>query len=83
MNTIKSIIRLAILFGLCALGLCLIFHQETYNDIIFFCLKIFFNKAMGIACLFAVGLLYCRWSKTDRLLIKYEKWFKEAEQTRL
>ncbi|MDE5871181.1 MAG: hypothetical protein K2H22_04440 [Muribaculaceae bacterium] len=83
MNTTKSILRLAVLFGLCALGLCLLFHKECFNDLTIFCLKVFFDKALGILCFFLLGFLYFKWCKTDKWLMKYEEWIKEAEQTRL
>lgn len=84
MNIIKSITRIAVLVALCALGSCLIFHKEDYNDPLFlFCLKVFFNKAMGVLCFFVLGMLYNKWCRTDRWLRQYEKWIKEAEQTEL
>ena len=83
MNTVKSIIRLSVLLGLCALGLCLIFHKESFTDITLFCLKVFFDKTLGILCFFLLGFLYFKWCKTDRWLMKYEKWIKEAEEAKL
>lgn len=83
MNIAKSIMRLAILVALCALGLFLIFHQEAFDDITIFCLRVFIDKALGILCFFLLGCLYLKWCKTDKWLKKYEEWIKEAEEARL
>ena len=83
MNTAKSIIRLAVLLALCALGLGLIFHSEKFCDITRFCIKVFIDKTLGILCFFLLGFLYMKWCKTDKWLKQYEKWIKEAEEARL
>lgn len=84
MNTVKSIIRIAVLFVLCALGLDLIFDIEDPNEpLTLFCLKTAFEVAIGIICFIIMGFLYIRWCKTDKWLKKYEEWIKEAEEARL
>ncbi len=84
MNTIKSIIRLAVLFALCALGIALIFDPCSLDDPLeVFCIKTIVEEALGIGCIVGTGLLYVRWSKTDRWLSKYEEWMKEAEEAEL
>lgn len=84
MNTAKSIIRLAVLVALCALGLFLIFDPEKSDlPMLAYCVKVFFDKAIGILCFIAAGLLYNKWCATDRWLKKYESWIKEAEEAQL
>lgn len=84
MNTTKSIIRIAVLFTLCALGLFLIFNIGDPNEpIIIFCLRSSLEVAIGIICFIITGHLYFRWSKTDKWLMKYEGWIKEAEEAHL
>ncbi len=84
MNTSKLIIRLVVLIALCALGLFLIFDPEVmHNSLTAFCIRVFLDKALGVACIIATGFLYNRWCKTDPWLKKYEEWIKEAEQTEL
>lgn len=84
MNTTKSIIRIAVLFALCALGLFLIFDiEDPKGPLTLFCLKYAFDVAIGIICFIITGLLYIKWSKTDKWLMKYEGWIKEAEEAQL
>lgn len=84
MNTTKSIIRIAVLFALCALGLFLIFNIGDPNEpVTLFCLKTSLEVALGIICFIITGMLYIKWSKTDKWLMKYEGWIKEAEEAQL
>ena len=84
MKTAKSIIRIAVLFALCALGLFLILNVgDPSEPLTLFCLKTSIEIALGILCFFILGFLYFKWCKTDKWLMKYEQWMKEAEEAQL
>ncbi len=80
MNKTKSIIRIAILFALLALGLALIFNIERDEDITVLCIHVILDKAFGIGFVIASGLLYNKWSVSDAWISRYDEWnSKESE----
>lgn len=74
MNTTFSLIRIAILVTLGLLAFLLIFGEEQDETTLAFCLHVLFDKAIGILCILAFGQLYKHWSKTDKLISRYEAW---------
>ena len=69
----KTILRIAILQLLSALGLILFFGEEQETGLAFL-LYVLIDKIIGLAALVAFGLLYSRWSSIDPLIERFDKW---------
>lgn len=81
MNKTESLIRIAILITLAIVGFGLVFCEEHDEDLWVFTLRVIFDKAFGVGCIYLMAKLYSRWSKTDKWLKKYEEWnAKELEE---
>lgn len=74
MNKTESLIRIAILLTLACVGLLLVLGEEQDEDTWSFFLHVLFDKSFGVCCLYIMGKLYDRWSKTDKWIARFEAW---------
>ena len=74
MNKTESLIRIAILLTLAIVGFGLVFGEEQDESLWDFTLHVIFDKAFGVGCLYLMGKLYSRWSKTDKWIARFEAW---------
>ena len=68
-----SIIRIAIISVLFALGMIFLFVEEQDENPGWFLLHVLMDKALAFALLFYISRLYKRWSKVDPWLKAYDK----------
>ncbi len=74
MNITESLIRIAIILTLACVGFALIFGEEQDENLLVFFLHVILDKAIGVGCIYAMTKLYDRWSKTDKLISRFEAW---------
>lgn len=68
----KSILRIGILISLFCTAMICIFSEPVNEARWYF--DFFFSKGVGALCIWWLTKLYPRWSKTDKLIARYEAW---------
>lgn len=73
MNKTISIIRIAIISVLFALGMIFLFGEEQNENLFAFLFHVVVDKALAFVIFFYIGRLYKRWCKIDPWFKAYDK----------
>lgn len=78
MNTTPSILRIALLLGLCAIAMWLILGTETQASTAAWTLHFIIDKTIGLGTCILISRLYRHWAATDPWLRAYHKMCRRA-----
>lgn len=81
MKKTESVIRIAILIALAAVGTSLVFCEEQDENLCNLLIHVILDKALGAGCIYTMVRLYSRWRRNDRWIARYDAWAaKDLEQ---